>query len=257
MSEDRGAVPGAARDEDQAAGLRRLFERLPAQWTLVLQPPLRVAATAPSLAERARLTAAHGGDTLVVDASRAQVGAALGLRLKYDLEHAVAGDCTIEEACVGAGGSLWVLPAAKALDRAVADETHARKVAAAIDSLAVGMRHVLFILPTSRISWIRHCPALQRKRDAMIPVFGSADAGTAVLSTIRQAVSDLDIGTFHLLFLGMGEATAGRLLSAMAAIARRHFSAHLVAAKPLTAIAPDPAASTSVPGSRRLAERVF
>jgi hypothetical protein len=243
-------------DDDQASGLRRLFERVPAQWTLVLQPPLRAGATAEALAERARLLALRHGATLVVDASRTQVAAALGLRLRYDLEHALAGDCEPGAACAGAGGSLWVLPAARALDLSVSDDSHARKVACAIETLTLGMRQVMLVLPAARLSWVRHCPALAGAREALIPVYGSADAGTAVLTTIRQAASDLEIGTFRLLFLGMGEATAGRLLAAMGAIARRHFGVTLLAATPVDG-APGPRVEAPPGASHRLAERVF
>ncbi len=244
-------------DEDQASGLRRLFERIPANWTLVLQPPLRSGTTAESLAARARLLALRKGATLVIDASRTQVAAALGLRLRYDLEHALAGDCEIAEACAGAGGSLWVLPAARAMDLAVVDEQHAKRVADVLQSLALGMREVILVLPAARMAWVRHCPALRGIGEAVIPVFGSAETGTAVLTTIRQAVSELEIGTFHLLFLGMGEATAGRLLAAMAAIARRHFGATLLPAKPL---AEEPGARAGARPAHELhrpVERVF
>jgi hypothetical protein len=247
----------AGTDEDQASGLRRIFERIPANWTLVLQPSLRLGNTAEALAARARIMALRRGPTLVIDASRTQVAAALGLRLRYDLEHALAGDCEVGEACAGAGGSLWVLPAARALDMAVSDERHARRVADALQSVAVGMREVLLVLPAGRISWVQHCPALKGIREAVIPVFGSAETGTAVLTTIRQAASDLEIGTFHLLFLGMGEATAGRLLAAMAAIARRHFGATLLAAKPVAEESGAHADARAGHDAHRLVERVF
>jgi hypothetical protein len=250
-------VRTGAAEGDQASGLRRIFERLPAHWTLVLQPPLRAGDTAEALAARARLLALHRGATLVVDASRTQVAAALGLRLRYDLDHALAGDCSIGEACAGAGGSLWVLPAARALDMAVSDHLRADRVAEALQAVAVGMREVVVVLPAARMPWVRRCAPLREVGEAVIPVYGSADAGTAVLTTIRQAVSDLEIGTFHLLFLGMGEATAGRLLAAMAAIARRHFGATLLAAKPL---AEEPDARTGAgagPDLPRIVERVF
>ena len=45
--------PALAGEGDQASGLRRLFERIPAQWTLVLQPVLRPDSTAEALADRA------------------------------------------------------------------------------------------------------------------------------------------------------------------------------------------------------------
>jgi len=257
LSDTSHPVLPSAAEGDQASGLRRIFDRLPAHWTLVLQPPLRTGNTAEALAARARLLALRRGATLVVDASRTQIAAALGLRLRYDLEHALAGDCNIGEACAGAGGSLWVLPAARALDMAVSDPQHGERVGEAMQSVAVGMKEVVLVLPAARIPWVRRCAPLRGAREAVIPVYGSADAGTAVLTTIRQAVSDLEIGTFHLLFLGMGEATAGRLLAAMAAIARRHFGATLLAAKPLAEPPGELADGPAGQDLPRLVERVF
>lgn len=227
----RGTPPIAA--HDQASGLRRIFDRAGARWTLVLQPPLRAAHAAEALAMRARLLAMNSGPTLLVDASRAQVASALGLRLRYDLEHVLAADCSVEEACVAVGDALAVLPAARALDVAAGDRAHGLRVAHALQGLAAGRREVVLVMSAGGIPWLRDCVVLEGMHEALIPVYGSADAGTAVLTTIRQAASELDIKTFRLLFLGMGEATAGRLLVAMAAIARRHFGATLLAEEPM------------------------
>jgi hypothetical protein len=257
LSEAAPAGLSLGADEDQASGLRRIFDGRAANWTLVLQPPLRAGGTAESLAERARLLALHRGATLVIDASRTQVAAALGLRLRYDLEHALAGDCEVGEACAGAGGSLWVLPAARALDLAAADEWHGRRVAEALQAVAGGMREVVLVLPSSRIGWLRRHPLVKGIAEAVIPVYGSADTGTAVLTTVRQAAADLDIFQFHLLFLGMGEATAGRLLTAMAAIASRHFGATLRAARPLGSAPGAPGETRSRRAGRRAVERLF
>ncbi len=248
----------AAAVADQASGLRRIFDRLPAHWTLVLQPPVRAGSTAESLAARARLLALQRGPTLVIDASRSQIAAALGLRLRFDLAHALAGDCDFGAACVGAGGGLWVLPAARALDEAAADEIQGRRIAETLQAAAVGMREVVLVLPAARIAWARHCAPLKDLREAVIPVYGSAETATAVLTTVRQAMGELDIATFRLLFLGMGEATAGRLLTALAAIARRHFGATLLAASPVAEARPDGRAEApSGHTGDRAAERLF
>jgi len=233
LPEANTSEAGTVGDQDQASGLRRMFEQGPRRWSLVLQPATRSALQADALAQRARQLAAQAGPTLVIDAARTQVAVALGLRLRFDLEHALAGDCATADACVGAADSLWVLPAARALDTAFADERHARRVAAAIDLVAAEMRHVMLILPASRISWLRYLPGAVRFRQALVPVSHGADASATVLTAVRQAVSDAQIDTFHLLFLGMGEATAGRLLSGMAAIAQRHFGATLLTARPV------------------------
>jgi len=237
---------------DQASGLRRIFDQLLLPWGLVLQPTLRTAVHAQALAERVRRLAAHTGATLLIDAARSQVGLALGLRLRYDLEHVLGGDCNIAEACVAATQSLWVLPAARALDRAASDERHAVQVCAAIQSVVADMRRAILLLPAARVSWIRYLPHQMRPRQALIPVHHNADASAAVLTAIRQA-SEAEIDTFRLLFLGMGEATAGRLLSGMAAIAQRHFGAIVLAAEPVPETEPD----SSRHLRHRLVESVF
>jgi len=224
---------GLGAEADQASGLRRIFDQLPVRWSLVLQPSMRSDNQADALAGRARQWATHAGPTLVIDAARSQVALALGLRLRYDLEHALAGDCDLGDACAAAGNSLWVLPAARALDAAFADERRAEPVASALQSIAREMRQAMLILPAARVSWVRHFPEIVRERQALIPVSRGADASTAVLTAVRRAMSDAEIDTFHLLFLGMGDAAAGRLLSGMAAIAHRHFGATLIAAKPV------------------------
>jgi hypothetical protein len=239
---------------DQASGLRRMFATETPRCTLVLTPAMRSGVQAEALAVRARQYAAHEGPTLVIDAARTQVAVALDMKLRYDLEHLLAGDCAAGEACVAAGDALWVLPAARALDAAMADERHAQRVADAIASLARDMQRVLFVLPASRAAWIRHLPAWMRQREALIPVTNGGETSAAVLTSVRQGMGDAQIDTFHLLFLGMGDAAAGRLLSGMAAIAQRHFGATLLAAKPLSALQ---LSSTRAESGHRSVETVF
>ncbi len=253
MPERTGWTAGRGGPSDQASGLRKIFDQLLLPWGLMLQPTARSALHAEALADRARRLAALSGATLLVDAARSQVALPLGLRLRYDLEHALAGDCEISDACVPATESLWVLPAARAMDRAGSDHRHAEQVAAAIQSVAADMRRVILILSAARVSWIRHLPYELRPRHALIPVHHNADVSAAVLTAIRQA-SEAEIDTFRLLFLGMGEAAAGRLLSGMAAIAQRHFGAILLAAEP---VPEDESGSSRRHFRHRLVESVF
>jgi len=238
-----GLAPGT--DADQASGLRRMFGTPAQAWELVLQPALRSELPSQALAARAQDWAREVGPTLVIDAARTQVAMALGLRLRFDLEHALAGDCTSSEACVAASEGLWVLPAARALDHALSDAAHGRRVAQAMDLMAAGMRQVMLILPASRANWVRQFAGPARFASGLIPVSHGAEAGTLVLTAVRQALSEAQIDAFHLLFLGMGEAAAGRLLSGMAAIAHRHFGATLLAAKPV------PETELAAAGARR------
>ena len=252
MPEASACPAGRSAALDQASGLRQIFDQLLVPWGLVLQPTLRTAVHAEALAERVRRLAAHTGATLLIDAARSQVALPLGLRLRYDLEHVLAGDCNIAEACVAATQSLWVLPAARALDRAGSDERHAAQVSAAIQAVVADMRRAILLLPAARVSWIRYLPHQMRPRQALIPVHHNADASAAVLTAIRQA-SEAEIDTFRLLFLGMGAATAGRLLSGMAAIAQRHFGAIVLAAEPV----PETEPGSSRHLRHRLVESVF
>jgi len=222
--------------------------------TLVLTPAMRSGAQAQALALRARQHAAQEGPTLVIDAARTQVAVAMDLKLRFDLEHLLAGDCEAAEACVAAGESLWVLPAARALDSAMTDERHARRVCGAIASLTQEMQRVLLVLPAARAAWIRNLPAWMRQNEALIPVTNGGETSAAVLTAVRQGLSEAQIDTFHLLFLGMGEAAAGRLLSGMAAMAQRHFGATLLAARPLPALQ---ASSTRADAGHRSVESVF
>jgi hypothetical protein len=245
--------PAAPPPQDQASGLRRIFEPAAAHWSLVLHPGSRAASPADGLAAYARRFAAGAGDTLLIDGARAQVAVSLGLRLRYDLQHVLDGDCAIGAACATAAPGLWVLPAARALDAVVTDERHAQRVAAAVAAVSTGMREAMLVVPAGRVAWVRRVPGLARVRTALIPVTQGADAGAAVLTAVRQAASDAEIDTFHLLFLGMGEATAGRLLSGMAAIARRHFGVTLLAARPAVEAE---MASSGARASRRSVESV-
>jgi len=239
---------------DQASGLRQLMGTAPTACTLVLLPALRSPVLAEALAERARLGAQVDGPLLIIDAARAQVAVALDQKLRYDLDHALAGDCELSDACIAAGPALWVLPAARALDRAMADEAAALRLGGAMAALARGVRQVMIIVPAARAAWLNRLPEALRSAPALIPVAHGGEASAAVLTAVRQGMSEAGIGTFHLLFPGMGEAAARRLLSGMAAIAQRHFGARLLAAPPVTVVAQ---ATAPAGAARRSVETVF
>jgi hypothetical protein len=216
--------------QDQASGLRALFRDVPAQWTLIVQPSVRCEQLADNLARRARLLAEQNGATLLIDAARTQVAASMGLRLRFDVAHAMAGDCDIGEVCTSGGESLWVMPAARAWDLAAEDEHYGLRLGAAFAAMSTGMRNGVLVVPAARIGCLKYLPEEMRVRQALVPVSHGSEYGSAVLTAIRLAASEAGIDTFHLLFLGMSGAAAGRLLSGMAAIAKRHFGATLLAA---------------------------
>ncbi len=224
---------------DQASGLRRIFERRPVRWSLVVQPAVRTAGQASAIARRAREIAERMGPasptaTLIIDGARSQVAHAFGLKARYDLDHAIEGDCDLGEAVLAVpSASLWVLPAARAVDRACGEEGQVARVTQAIESVGARMQHIVLTLPPTRLAFLRRIREIAALRQALIPMDSSPDAGTAALAAIRQTMSDTEIAAFRLLFSGMGKAAAGRLLSGTAAIARRHFGATVSAAEPV------------------------
>jgi hypothetical protein len=247
---DRGPRPPAPRAaHDQATGLRRLFEPARPHWMPVLVPVARgpgrdngrvagfVGGLAPGLAawlaELARAFAAGGLErTLVVDAARAQIADALGTRLRYDLQHAFSGDCAPDAARAAAGDSLWVLPAARALELACAPHGDRRRFAAGVNALAQGVERVILVLPAARAGLVEatlHPGRPQEAPAVWMAVGPGPDAGAAALSAVGQALADAEIGTFHLLFLGMDETAAATLFTGIAAAARRQYGATLCA----------------------------
>src|ERR1700740_3073419 len=110
----RGRPGRAAAPQDQAAGLRRMFAPPEPHWLPILLARDRDQDTARWLSLLARACVDQGARTLVVDAARAQVARAFGLRARYDLSHAFDGDCSPLESCIAAGADLRILSAARA-----------------------------------------------------------------------------------------------------------------------------------------------
>ncbi len=247
------ARSGTEVNADQASGLRAMFRGSAARWNVVLQPGMLGSTHAQGLAKRARALAQRSGAVLLIDAARSQLAPALGLSLRFDLAHVMGGDCAMSDACVFAGQGLWVLPAARAMDRAAGDEPYAKRVAAAMLTVSLEMQSVMLVLPAVRAGWLRQLPRPLRPRHVLLPVGRGGESASTVLTAVRLGMSEAEIDTFHLLFLGMGGAAAGRLLSGMAAIAQRHFGATLLAARP---IADAPAGSEDLPAGSRSVESV-
>ncbi len=142
-------LPQPASD-DQAATLRRLFARPTLRLLPVLLPELHCATRTSWVAKLAQAFARHGERTLVVDAARAQVAAALGLRARFDLAHAVRGECPYDATLVDAGPDLMIVPAARALQLAQAARTSLTTLLAPLDAALAargGCDLILLLLP--------------------------------------------------------------------------------------------------------------
>lgn len=218
-------------DPDQAATLRRLFARPRSRVLPVLLPQLHCALRSAWVARLAQCCVRLGQRTLVVDAARAQIAAALGLRARFDLAHALRGECTPQAALLDAGDGLTVLPAARAAAggalagrsvRAALDVPWSGRGEALLPQVAQLGRHLiagggcdLVLLATSAPGG---CAG-----DVLVPATASAAelARTAsdIARGLRAAPSEADLRAtpvFRLLFLDMDAGAAATLTEALA-----------------------------------------
>jgi flagellar biosynthesis protein FlhG len=198
--------------EDQAAGLRRLFAQRGVRVLPVLVPEPRCEARAVWLTKLAEGFARHGSRTLVVDAARVQIAAAIGLRARYDLAHAQRGECAASAVLLDAAPGLAVLPAARAFEQAVRTRTNLAQLLGGSLAARRGIDLVLLLIPAA---FARLAPA----GDVLVPVQPTRNDVAAVLGEIRCANELADNLEFRLLFLGIEEAAAYTLSQRMAASA--------------------------------------
>jgi Mrp family chromosome partitioning ATPase len=207
MIETLAEVSARARlAEDQAAGLRRLFA--PAA------PRLLPVITGGGGAEQARWLAQlgeafarAGQSTLLVDGARAQVASALGLRARFDLLHALTGQCHPAEVALDAAPGLTVVPAARACEQApVRAGAMAAMLAPALDRR---VDVVLLLLPPARAS-------LAAGGDALVPVLPTRESVATATAAVAEAARRRGTLAFRWLFLAMDRAAAARLEALMA-----------------------------------------
>jgi len=222
----------AARGRDQAAGLRRLFEPSQPCWLPVVLAADETDADAGRwLAALGRQFAEQGSRTLIVDAARAQVAAAFGLRARYDLVHAFDGDCAPRDACIRAAADIRILPAARALatGRRRSGATAAARFAAGVRALAAAADWVLLVLPARQARVAAQFCGGTAPADVLVALGSGADCERLAIEAIRS-LSVADIDAFRLLFQVTGGDGAGSLLSRLAASGARELRARLSAA---------------------------
>jgi len=198
---------------DQAAGLRRLFAHRALRVLPVLVPDSRCETRSAWLAKLAEAFAREGSRTLAIDAARVQVAATLGLRARYDLLHALRGECTIDAVLLDAAPGLTVLPATRAFEHAAQMRTGLADVLAACGPIDGRYDIVLLLLPAAQA---RLLPA----GSVLVPVQPNRTDVSAVLNDLRRAGELADNVEFRLLFLGIEEAAAYTLSERMSGSAR-------------------------------------
>jgi hypothetical protein len=211
--------------QDQAAGLRRMFAPSEPHWLPVLLDAEQDRLDNTWLAELARACVDQGARTLVVDAARAQIAAAFGLRARYDLAHAFSGDCAPLEACVAAGINLRILPAARALEQDGRAPDRPRRFEAGVRALAATADCAVLVLPARHARVLKGFCGDRGISDAIV-VSGTGSGGDRnTIETMRSLLGLADIDAFRLLFQGTDRDRAGRLLQSLAAGGARELSA--------------------------------
>jgi hypothetical protein len=225
-SSGQSGRPARKAPQDQAAGLRRLFASAEPHWLPILLAPERDLDNAPWLANLARCCVDQGARTLVVDAARAQVAAGFGVRARYDLAHALDGDCLPQEACVAAGADLRILPAARALEQDGRSPGRSARFEAGVRALAATADCALLVLPARPGRSLAGFFGRGGVCDAIVAVGPpAADCERHLIDTMRALLGIADIETFRLLFQGTDGGMGGRLYSRLAATAARELGA--------------------------------
>jgi hypothetical protein len=211
--------------QDQAAGLRRLFAPAAPHWLPVLLPPGQDRLDSAWLADLVRACVEQGARTLVVDAARAQVAAAFGLRVRYDLAHAFSGDCAPMDACVAAGVNLRILPAARALEQDGRAPDRTRRFEAGVRALAATADCAVLLLPARHARVLTGFCAAQGISDAIVVSSAGSEGDRDAIEMMGWLLGMVDIDAFRLLFQGTDPHRAGRLLSSLAASGARELIA--------------------------------
>jgi hypothetical protein len=201
------------RNADQAAGLRRLFGPAQARLAPILVHPRHVASHVAAIVRFAQACAAAGERTLVVDCARAQIAASLGLRARFDLLHAVRGECAVEHACLDAGANLGVVSAARA---AAHGRSAPGKFLTLLGALAFGRAPydlVLMIMEPAQSSLLR---TARGQGEVVVPMPRRHAAWSPLLTMLAAFCDGTDIAGFRLLFPAWDAGTAARLYAELA-----------------------------------------
>jgi hypothetical protein len=210
--------PGA----DQAAGLRRLFARASLRVLPVLVPAPRCPLRNAWLARLARAFAASGERTLVLDASRAQLAATFGLKARFDLLHALRGECAMQKVRLAVHPGLVLLPAVRAFDEAMRHAAALAELIRGALAAAPGFDFALALFAASHAALFAGTDA-----EIAVPVAPDARAVAAALEAVRKCGQRADIAGFRWLFLDMDEAAAVTLEQRLSATAQTWTAAPL------------------------------
>jgi MinD-like ATPase involved in chromosome partitioning or flagellar assembly len=220
---------------DQADGLRRIFTPM-AECVPVMA---RTGAGARVVANLAAACVHVGREVLVIDATPGEVACALGIGVRRELAHALAGERTIAEVVASPMPGFALLPAARGLARALEAGWSVAELAESAHS-----RADLVIVHAD--TDVLDAAGLCNRADVVVPVGPDGDAITRAYADIKRGGAYA--ARYRILVHGTGTARAAlsRFLS-LAGTARRYLGAELVFGG---YVPPDPAFRTAAAAAR-------
>jgi flagellar biosynthesis protein FlhG len=166
--------------------------------------------------------ASLGIRVVVIDAGRAMVAPALGLRAKYDLLHLLNGDKTFAETIVQAD-TFSVLPATKGIDQFVKSASSSDDLFSAFTRLSTPFDLVLLATSPAATAQL-----LSQNSEVLFVLNDDAEAIKSTYSHLKKMTEESGFQRFRILFNDVQDASsANDGYARLADTAEHFFNAHL------------------------------
>lgn len=206
---------------DQATGLRRMLSRHCTR-VLPLTSALGREAQAQLAIHLATAFAQLGSRALILDASRGDVAAALGLRPRYELLHLLQGEKTFDEVVLQGPDGIRVVPGARGIEAMQeADDTGWAELYGAFASL--GEAPDLVLLNSAPGDTHAACRAAQGTHELVLALDSAPESVTAAYALMKTAMRDNGQRSCRLVFANLPQGYDAAPLSARMNEAARRF----------------------------------
>ena len=225
---------------DQAAGLRRVFQRVQLS-VLPVCVPGRDAASQAWIVHAAAALAERGRRVVLLDAGREFIARSLGLRARLEMRHVLSGECEFDEVLLSAGANLDLLPANRGLEQFVqsgedpallfdafaslnppAEVLLANGPVSSVAALVPAGREVLFVASPEPES-ITGVYAAIKSMEQTLPGRTARIAITGVYAAIKAMEQTLPGRTARIAITGVADDEQGSALAARLADALERF----------------------------------
>jgi flagellar biosynthesis protein FlhG len=210
---------------DQAAGLRRMLGR-PAVRVLPLASSMDGAAQAALALRLAGALLQLGNRVVVLDASRGEVAAALGLAARRDLLELLQGEKEFADVALAGPEGLRVVPAARGID--LLEQAGAARYHDLFGAFAALSEPADLVLLNCAPGDVHPaCRAASGGREVVLALQTDAESVTDAYALIKTALRRDGQHSFRMLFSGASPLEAGPLLGRMSAAALRFLEVEL------------------------------